>query len=151
MKIILLKDIKKLGKQYEVKDVADGYFQNFLLPHGCAVAATAQNLAKLKSSQAKIDEMRKKELDRLMRALERLQSKPVEIMVKASTSGTLFSSIKADDIAKAIESSLGESIPSDCVLLDIPLDKVGEHRVMVEFDKTVRGEIVVVLKQTEEK
>jgi len=152
MKVILLKDVKKLGKKYDVKDVADGYFQNFLLPQGLAVAATSQNLAKLKSSQTKIDDIRKKEHNRLVKLLELLQSKPVEIRTKASSAGKLFSSVKAEDISKTIESSLKESISSDCILLDIPLDKIGEHKVKVELDKTVKGEILIkVQPETETK
>lgn len=143
MKIILLKDIKKLGKKYDVKDVADGYFQNFLLPQGIAVVATPQNVAKLTSSKAKIDDMRKKEHDRLLKLMELLKSKPIEVHAKAASSGKLFSSIKAEDIVKAIESSFKESIHADCVLLDVPLDKVGEHKVKVELDKGVKGEVTV--------
>ncbi len=145
MKVILLKDIKKLGKRYDVKDVADGYFQIFLLPQGLAVVATPQNVAKLNASKIKIDEMRKKEHDRLVKLLDLLKSKTIEVHAKAASSGKLFSSVKAEDIAKAIESTVNEAVSPDSILLDMPLDNVGEHKVKIELDKGVKGEVVVVV------
>lgn len=146
MKVILLKDVKKLGKKYEVKDVADGYFVNFLLPQGFAVAASRQNLEKLKESQKKINELRKKEKERLVSLMAKLEGVTIAVTAKASSKGTLFSSVKAEDIAKSALSSLGFEVPSDSIHLDHPIDKIGEYKVKVELDKEIKGEVKVEVK-----
>lgn len=149
MKVILLKDVKKLGKKYDVKDVRDGYFQNLLLPGGLAVAASKHNLDKLKASQSKIDELRKAEKERFASLLSRLSEKPIVVMVKASSKGSLFSSVKPEDIARAASVTAGSEISADAFHIEHAFDRVGEYKVKVEFDRDVKGEVRVEVKAEE--
>ena len=112
MNIILLKDIAKVGRKYDVKKVSDGYALNFLLPKGFAKTATAdamKNVDVLKKSLAV--ELGIQE-DLLAKNLHEVDGKTLEITAKANEKGHLFGSIHKEDLPKHIKKILGADIPS---------------------------------------
>lgn len=133
MKVIFLKDIKGVGKKFDVKNVSDGYARNFLFPQNLAKATTEEvikNIENQKKAAIKEEEETKNELIVLAKNLE---NKEFEFKVKTGDKGEVFGSVTKNDIEKSIAVSGGIEI-----LLDKPIKKLGEHQVEVNLGKGVR-------------
>ncbi len=133
MKVIFLKDIKGVGKKFDVKNVSDGYARNFLFPQNLAKATTEEvikNIENQKKAAIKEEEETKNELIVLAKNLE---NKEFEFKVKTGDKGEVFGSVTKNDIEKSIAVSGGIEI-----FLDKPIKKLGEHRVEVNLGKGVR-------------
>lgn len=141
MRIILLKDVRKVGRKDDVKDVADGYAINFLLPQGLAVAASPEKVAALEKQHAEISAARAKEDAALDASVRSLRDVHIAVPARATPKGGLFKSITAADIAKAISSS-GAAVPADRIMLPAPLKSTGEHRVTLR-SANASSEIIV--------
>ncbi len=133
MKVILLRDITRLGQRGEVKEVAEGYAINVLIKKGDAVMATPAELAKWKSKQnAKI---RQKEVatNTFAQLIESLRKNPIIIKdMKADHKGQLFASIKNTDIADAIFSATALSVDPKQILLSSHIKMLGKHEVILK-------------------
>lgn len=142
MKVILTRDVKKLGRAGEVVKVADGYARNFLFPRGLAKEATEGNLAELKHEQ-EIQKKREQEARKLAEGTaEKLKKTPVEIKVKAGESGRLFGSVTSKDIARALKDK-GFNIKKKDIQLEENIKSLGTHRILVKLHQDVTGEIIV--------
>lgn len=128
MKVILLQDVPKLGQRHEIKEVADGFARNVLLPTGKVMLATPGNIAKAERDKAaKIKAEAESEL--AFQALaETLQNKPLTIILKANKDGHLFASLRADDIVKEAKAR-GLEIKKEWVILNQPIKTLGDHRL----------------------
>ncbi len=145
MKIILLKDIAKIGKRGEVREVADGYAINVLIKKGDACMATPSELAKWKSKEdAKIH---KKELQTSAFSvlIDRLRTTSLVISDKKhDNKGQLFASVKDTDIADAIFSSIQVSIDPKQITITTPIKSIGTHTFeLKQGDKKVNLEVTV--------
>jgi large subunit ribosomal protein L9 len=143
MRVILLEDVKKVGKKGEVANVADGYARNFLLPRNLAVEANDGNMRKLEHLQAtKQDKARKEE--REARALaERLADITVEVKVKTGENGRLFGSITAQDIVNAlVEKGVG-TIDKRRIEMEEPIKTLGEYSIPVKLYQGVTAQVAV--------
>lgn len=126
MKVLFLKDVPKLGKKHDVKEVSDGYARNFLFPKKLAEPATKeaeQRVLKIKKEQA---EMRKIDEDLLMKNLKALADTVVTLQGKANEKGHLFAAIHKEEIISKIRET-GLRIPADHILLEKPIKETGEH------------------------
>jgi large subunit ribosomal protein L9 len=132
MKVILTQDVPRVGKRYDVVDVADGYAQNFLFPQELAERATDDKVAILdkKREAAKVAEEAR--MADLKEKLEHLEDISVTIEVKADDKGNLYKKLHADDIAQALKDDADMDLPATAILLDAPIDEVGDHEVRVE-------------------
>ena len=110
MKVILLEDVKGLGKKDDVVEVNSGYGNNFLIKKGVALVADNANMAKLKSMKAKEDELKQEELQRAKDIAEELKSKEYKLNVKVGANGKIFGSVTSAEIADVIESNSGHKI-----------------------------------------
>jgi large subunit ribosomal protein L9 len=131
MKVILLKDVRKVGRKDEIKNVADGYAINFLLRQNLAVAATPDKVAVLEKHQTaarEAEEAREAELDGIV---QHLANERVELAVRATPKGGLFKSIGAADISRAVAAQKKVNIPADCIVLKDLIKTVGEHRLVL--------------------
>ncbi|MDD6278272.1 MAG: 50S ribosomal protein L9 [Ruminococcus sp.] len=133
MKVIFLQDVKGSGQKGEIKNVADGYARNMLLPKGYAVEANAANLSKLagqkSSAQHKIDLERQAALE----SAEKIKGKKVSIKAKAGSNGKLFGSVTAGNIAEAMESQLGVKIEKKKINLNSDIKNFGSYSAVVKF------------------
>lgn len=136
MKVLLLGDIKKLGKKYDVKNVSDGYARNFLIPQKLAMPADGAALA-LKARQ---DEAEKRAEDNSKRQAERLQNEILEFWVKTDEGGGVFGSVTAGQIGKALQNKEYEISE---VILKQPLKSLGDHEVEVKFGRGINGKAKV--------
>ena len=145
MEVLLLKDIKRLGKAGETKKVADGYARNYLIPRGLAVLATAGAIRRTEVQKA-IEEQRQERIRTDGSALaERLAEISLTFKVKASEKGRLYGSVTAADIAAELEKQTGHPIDKRKVELEEPIHLLGTHKVPVRLLPSMVPEITVVV------
>ncbi len=121
MKIILLKDVKKVGKRYDIKEVADGFALNSLIPAGQAVPATASNLKMVENKKAVSLTEKKGFIEALERAISKLENAKLIITGKTNEKGHLFAGVHKEQIALELKKQTGFDLPSDCLELEKPL------------------------------
>lgn len=134
MKVILLKDVARLGRKSEVKDVPLGHAQNFLIPRKLAVLATPENLKRLNADTTRIKKEEAEEIQSFEQALSGLKGQKVTYAAEANEQGHLFRGVNAKDIAGTIQ-ALGFSVDEHNVVLEHPLKTIGVHEITL-----VRGE-----------
>lgn len=102
MKVILLKDVKGMGKAGDLVNAKDGYSRNYLIPRNIAIEATADNLKKWEESKAKEAAQKEKEMKEALDLKEKIESLTVNIKAKGGTEGRLFGSVTSQDISTAL-------------------------------------------------
>lgn len=143
MKVILIKDIAKVGHEGEVIAVNDGYARNYLFPRGLAVEAAGGAMRQLQIKLAAEDLKAVKLLSSAQAAQVALDGKTVEITAKAGSGERLFGSITAADIATAIHTSLGVAVDKRKVNLHDPIKSVGTFTVPVKLHRDITVELTV--------
>lgn len=143
MKVLLKQDVKGLGSAGQVKDVADGYARNFLIPKGLAVPATPSVLREAEERR-QAEARRAGEEERKARALAaRITAEPLVVRAKAGEKGRLYGSVTAADIASALEKRYGQPFDKRRVELEDPIHVVGTHRVPIKLHARVVANISV--------
>lgn len=133
MKVILLEDVKALGKRGEVKQVADGYARNFLLNRKLALEATPQNLKNLAHEQKKQADKAAAELAEAKRLAAEVAKITVDIPVKAGEAGRLFGSVTNKEVADAISARLGLELDKRKVEIKEPIKNLGEAEAVLKL------------------
>jgi large subunit ribosomal protein L9 len=147
VQVLLLKDIKRLGRAGEIKTVADGYGRNYLLPRGLAMLATSGAVMRTDVRKA-IDEQRDERVRTDATALaERLSELTLTFKVKASDKGRLYGSVTSAAIAEQIEKQSGHPMDKRKIKLDEPIRLLGAHQVAVGLGSGVSAEVTVVLER----
>lgn len=147
MKIILLQDVKSLGKRGDVKEVAEGYAQNFLLPKKLAGVAT-ENTVKLFQSQKEKEQKNKlAETERLRNLASTLKDKKITIEAKGK-SGKLFGSITVKNIEEALKKE-DLNILADSIIIKQTIKKVGEYEIEIKLSEEIREKIKLEVKGIE--
>ncbi|MBI5798743.1 MAG: 50S ribosomal protein L9 [Candidatus Yonathbacteria bacterium] len=134
MKIIFLKDIPRIGKKYEVKEVADGYGRH-LVAQKIAEPATKEVLARIQSKMATDATMKKVHTELLMKNLEALSGTTIALKGKANEKGHLFASIHKDEVLAELKHSAHLDMNPDYVILDRPLKELGTYQIPVVIEK----------------
>lgn len=148
MKVVLVKDVSKLGRRGQVVSVADGYGRNFLLPKGLALEATPANTRKFEGEQEAARKRDEREAAEAETAAARLEGLSVTIKAKAGEEGRLFGSVTAKDIAAGIKDVAKIDIDRRKIELDEPLKTLGVYRVTIRLSARVtRGITVNVVAQ----
>lgn len=135
MKVIFLKDVPRVGKRHEVKNVNDGYALNFLLPHKMVELATPKALKDLETKKQEIVVERQVQEDLLLRNLEELKGKTITISAKANEKGSLFSAIHKKEILEAMFKQHKATLSEESIVLDKPIKETGEFDIQVEVNK----------------
>lgn len=143
MRVILSKDLDKLGRKGDVVTVADGFARNFLVPQGLAMAATKGSLRQAEQMRRAREEAERKARDAASNKAARLGSQPVYISARAGESGRLFGSVTKSDVARAVQEQLGEEVDRHQVRLDDPIRSVGTHSVEVHLHEGVDARLSV--------
>ncbi len=141
MKIILLRDVAKIGRRFEVKEVPAGHALNFLIPKKLAETATPENLRRLKDILSKQQHTKEVHTEQFEEALKKLTETPLTISVEANAQGSLFKGVHEDDIVSAAQSA-GVSLSKNEIILSQPIKELGEHTVALQMG-TRTGSIVV--------
>lgn len=143
MKVILLKDIPRIGKKNEIKDVADGFAQNALLPKKLAQIATPASIALLKESQDKIAQAQYKEVEGMKQAIEELQNHKLVVELPANDQGHLFSKFKIEQLKKLFKE---KNISFDAkYITPFEFKEVGTHAIKVKSPQVI-GEFSIEIK-----
>ena len=144
MKVIFLRDVPKIGKKHEVKEVADGYARNVLIPKGFVAQATPQALTKAQKEQEAIKHVKEGELAALRTELKKVDGATVTIIEKANEKGVLFHKIGSKEIIKILKEKTGASL-SEKMLKGDPLKATGEHKILIETE-VGKGSFVLSIK-----
>ncbi|MBU6431405.1 MAG: 50S ribosomal protein L9 [Patescibacteria group bacterium] len=144
MKIILLKDVKGLGKKYDFKEAKDGHALNLLIPQGLAVRATDKNIKEIGIKKKNDLERLKIQEDLLIMNLKELDGIKIEMTEKANEKGHLFASIRKEQIIPEIKKQAKIDMLPEFVILEKPIKEVGEHEISVKVaDKTIKFKLVI--------
>ncbi|MBO5103567.1 MAG: 50S ribosomal protein L9 [Ruminococcus sp.] len=133
MKVIFLKDVKGSGKKGEVKNVADGYARNMLIPKGLAVEANAKNMAELAGQQSSAQHKIDLEIQSAKEASEKIKGKKVNIKAKAGSNGKLFGSVTAGNVSDAINEQLGVKIDKKKITLSSDIKNFGSYNAVIKL------------------
>ncbi|WP_350343647.1 50S ribosomal protein L9 [Proteinivorax tanatarense] len=146
MKVILLKDEKKLGKKGEIKEVSEGYARNFLIPRGLAKEANQSNLKELKETQKVKEKKAEKELKKAQQTAKKIENLKIEVAVKAGEGGRLFGSVTTKDIGNEL-SKKGIKIDKRKVELNEPIKSLGTYNVDIKLHPKVSSTLQVKIKE----
>lgn len=146
MKIIFLKDVPRVGKKYETKEVANGYGRHLIMQK-VAEEATKEIVARIENKKATDATMKKVHVELLMKNLAELSKKPVIIRGKANEKGHLFASIHKEEILAELKKSTGLDMNPDYVILSRPIKEIGEYEIPVIIEKT-KAILTVVIEKT---
>jgi len=134
MKIILLKDVKKIGRKYDIKDVADGYALNSLIPNGVAVQATSSYL-KVIEAKKKQDALLKEDFKKAFEyAVSKLPEGKLHISGKVNEKGHLFAGIHVDQIIEEFKKETGVILSPEHFEMEKPLKEIGDHIVDLKVE-----------------
>jgi large subunit ribosomal protein L9 len=150
MKILLKKEIKKLGNVGDVVDVANGYARNYLLPKKLATVVTKGNIEQINLQMLKNEEKRKEEIKDLQALAAKIADTSYTITVKTNKEGKLFGSVSATDIAKVL-SEKGFQIDEKMVVLEAPIKKCELHNITVVLHPDVNAQCRVWIVSESEK
>ena len=143
MKVILLEDIKTLGKKGDVCEVSDGYARNFIIPRKKGIEATSENLNNLKLKKANDEKVAKENLENAQKLAKDLESHTIIMKVKVGEGGKLFGAIATKEIAGAVLEQTGLDVDKKKIVLPEPIKTLGDHTVKVKLHKDVTAELKV--------
>ena len=147
MKVILLEDVKALGKKGQVVNVSDGYARNLLLPKKLGVEATGKNMNDLKLQKAHEDKVAQENLDAAKAFAEELKDKQVTVGIKVGEGGSTLGSISAQEIGEAAKAQFGYELDKKKLQLSAPIKELGTTMVPIKLHPKVTGELKVVVKE----
>ena len=133
MKVIFLQDVKGTGKKGEIKNVADGYARNMLIPKGLAVEATPTNLTKLEGQKASAQHKIDVEKQAASEAAAKIKDKKVIVKAKAGSNDRLFGSVTASNVADAIKEQFGIAIDKKKITLNTEIKAFGSYKAVIKF------------------
>ena len=132
MKIILLKDVSKVGKKYDIKNVADGHAQNMLIPRGLAIVATDQAIKKVEILKANDTTDKKIQTELLLKNLEVINNLTINLKEKTNEKGHLFAGVTKEMLAEEILKVTRLNIDPESIVLPKPLKEIGEFKIEIE-------------------
>lgn len=148
MKVILLQDVKSLGKKDQIVDVSDGYARNFVLPKKLGIEATSKNLNDLKLKKAHEDKVAAEILAEAQALADQMKEESITLSIKVGEGGKTFGSVSSKEIAEAVKKQLGHDIDKKKIVLKEPIKSLGTHIVDIKLHTKVTAQLSV--KVTEE-
>ena len=145
MKVILTKDVQNLGNIGDIKDVANGYARNFLIPGGYAAIATKDTIERSEEMKLKKEKQAEEGLKTAEELSKRLESVSIVIKAKADESGKLYAAVKSKEISKALDDK-GFKIDEDKVVIKESIKAIGDHEVIINLDHGLEIRIGVIVK-----
>lgn len=143
MKVILLEDVKSLGKKGEIVNVSDGYARNFVLPKKLGVEANSANMNDLKLQRANADKVAKEQLEAAQELAKVLETKEVVVKMKSGEGGKTFGSISSKEIAVAAKEQCGLELDKKKIQLSEAIKSLGVYEVNVKLHTKVTGKLRV--------
>ena len=147
MKVILLEDVKSLGKKGEIVNVSDGYARNMILPKKLGVEATPKNLNDLKLQKNNEAKVAQEHLDAAKKLAEELKAGKVVLTMKVGEGGRTFGSVSSKEIAEAVKEQMHLDIDKKKIQLKEQIKTLGTHIVSVKLHPEVTAELNVSVKE----
>ena len=147
MKVILLQDVKSLGKKGEIVNVNDGYARNFILPKKLGLEATGKNLNDLKLQKANEEKVAKEHLEAAQAFAKEMENDHVVVSIKAGEGGRTFGSVSSKEIATAYKEQCGKEIDKKKIILPEPIKSFGVYEVAVKLHPKVTGTLKVKVQE----
>ncbi len=144
MKVILLKDVERVGSKGEIKNVADGYARNYLFPRDLAVAATPSRIKEVEKQVAIQKKKEEKEVFAAQQLSEKLNGKEIKFILPASKEGKLFGSVTSSDIMSRLNEE-GYNLDKRKLEMDEPIKRIGEYIKQLKLASNVYTEIKVTV------
>lgn len=143
MKVVLLEDIKTLGKKGDIVEASDGYAGNFLLPKKKAIAATAENLNTLKLQKANADKIAVELLAEAKELKDKIEKSEVTVSIKGGEGGKTYGSVSTKEIAQAMKDQSGLEVDKKKIVLPEPIKTFGVHEISIKLHKEVSAKLKV--------
>ncbi len=147
MKVILLQDVKSLGKKGEIVNVNDGYARNFILPKKYGVEANSKNLNDLKLQKDNEAKLAKEHWEAAKALAEQLKAGQIELSIKVGEGGKTFGSVSSKEIASAVREQMNLEIDKKKIQLKEAIKTLGTHPVPVKLHPEVTAELKVIVKE----
>lgn len=147
MKVILLEDVKALGKKGQIVNVNDGYARNFILPKKLGLEANNKNLNDLKLKKANDEKIAQEQLEEAQELGKKIEAGKVELGIKVGEGGRTFGSVSTKEIAAAVKEQMGYDIDKKKIQLKEAIKTLGTHNVPVKLHTKVTAELKVVVKE----
>lgn len=141
MKLVLLQDVKNIGKKGALVDVADGYARNFLLPKKLATPATEGVMRSLDKEASDLKAKKLREKEQAQELAEKLEASPVQMPVRVGENGKLFGAITSSDIVDAVKKQFNHALDKKTLQLKDPLKSLGEHLVPAKLHPDVTAKL----------
>lgn len=146
MQVILIEDVKSLGKAGTLVKVNDSYARNYLIPRKLGVEANAANLNNLKLRNANEEKIEAAKLANAKDVQARVSGKTFRIPIKAGKDGKVFGSVTGSDVADVIKKDLGIDVDKKKIVME-PIKEVGEHVVKLKLHKDVQADVKIVIEE----
>lgn len=145
MKVILLQDVKALGKKGEIVNVNDGYARNFILPKKLGAEANNKNMNELRLQKKKEEKIAQELLDAAKGLADALESGSIKLSIKVGEGGKAFGSVSSKEIAQAVKEQKGLEVDKKKIVLKETIKVLGTHKVPVKLHPEVTAELKVVI------
>lgn len=149
MKVVLLQDVKSIGKKGELKEVSDGYARNFLLPRKLAKEANAQAMNELKNAEASKEYKIKTETEHAQQCADTLSGKTLKIYAKPGQGGKIFGSVTAKELAEEIKKQFGIEVEKRKVSVEHDIKAFGSYNFEVKFYAGITATMTVAVCEKE--
>jgi large subunit ribosomal protein L9 len=149
MRVVFLDDVEGVARAGDIKNVADGYARNFLLPRKLAAAASTTTVQQAESRARAIAKEDEKRDEAAQAVASRLSDSPLIITARAGEQGRLFGSVTSSDIAEAISSRGGSTIEHRQITLEAPIKEVGSYEIPVSLTRNVKATVTVEVQAEE--
>ena len=143
MKVILLEDVKSLGKKGEIVNVNDGYARNFILPKKLGLEATSKNLNDLKLQKQNDEKVAQEKLDAAKALAEEIKEKSITVKIQAGVEGKVFGSISSKEIATEAKKQLNMDIDKQKLVIPDAIKSLGTYNVNIKLHKDVTATLTV--------
>ncbi len=147
MKVILLQDVKSLGKKGQIVNVSDGYARNFVLPKKLGVEATEKNKNDLKLQQQHEDKLAAEKLQEAKDLAAKLEALQIVVTMRKGEGDRVFGSISSKEIAEAAKKQHGLELDKKKIQMDDPIRAFGMHEVAIKLHPQVTGRLYVLVKE----
>lgn len=137
MKVILLQDVKSLGKKDDIVEVSDGYARNYIIPQKKGVQATSENMNNLKLQRANKEKVAKEQHEAALALGAEIEKEPVVISLKLGAGGKLFGAISTKEIAQVLKAQRDIDVDKKKIVLAEPIKELGTHEVKIKLHKDV--------------
>jgi len=146
MKVILLKDIKNVGKKYEIKDLKDGYIRNFLLPNKLVKILTEKSMNWLEMEKKKETKKAEEELQKIQKIASELDGQELIFEERVGSEGNIYESITALKISKKLK-EMGFDVKREEINLEKPIKEKGEFSVKINLKYNLQAEIKIIVSE----